>query len=1275
MEKREPVTLPTDAVIIPYRAADGEQGVQSAEKVLVPYDTYVELWNRAYPDQRIDTKPLVTKYSLAGAEYQTALEGDEHLLVTGEMKIVQFTDDEVTIPLPLAGGVLARAVLDGKPARLSVVEVAGAAEQQQSEQIQRAAVEPPNTLLALRTSGKGRKSLEIALRLRLDRRGGWRIVNGLVPAAVATSLGVRVPEAQTEVRLGKVDDRRSYETETADEVIDTSLRRDGQFLIQWRPQVAAAEVDRSLTTESQAVLDIQEDGLRLAWKLDLRFPRSRRSSFELRVPDEYLIERVVGQNVRQWDSESDNGHQRVVVSLLKEVVDRESFTVVLSRRGAVGQGDLAEFDAPLVNVPDAVLQRGLLLVRRSVLLDVRTTRVAGLTRTDGSDRVINSVVDEAGYEESPLEIRPFQAFQFSATSFELQLAATPIAARIATEVQTVLRIVEQEVGIESRIKVNIQDRPLYRLRLAVPDTLEITEVTAPGSFEWAVSRTEAGQVLSIYLATGREDELSVIVHGRLDRSSVQEDVNLPRLEVLDVPSQRGALAVVVDPAFRASAVDLENCEVVLREHVDSWLNTAQRELAQLAVAYRSTDYRGTIRVAAKQPRVRAITVTNVKVTQRTIEETILLDFNVTNAGVRELRFLLPEHLREAVVLVPLLRQKTITTPENGPDGYVRVELELQDAVSGQIQVFVKHDRLLSIEDHTAPIPMVETGETQTRFVVLESAGRDEVIVDDTQELEPLSRLQSQRRILAGILGSGITRAFAVGRDATEPKLSFHIQQRTTVQTVGARIGRAETVLVMDGSGAYRAQVEYRVNNDTEQFLEIELPEDADLWTAVVADDPVKPTLVPGTSNTRRVRIPIIKTAEGDLDYGVVLKYGGRISLARLKSVEFPLVKTAKIKVELSQVTLRLPETHRWMTFGGSMTRVTDEGDYRAGHLIHLTKQIQMIDQGLRSSNPFTRFRCATNLGQLGIAVQNYHGSYRNIPSAKLEKAMLANGFMLKQAQAQLKRNQDDTEEVNYNRGRLFSQFEQQKNDVAANELDRLSVNFDAPTQAEKPGGGKERSKREDQRFNKRWLAENKLGNESVMTKGRRSRYNANRSKKSERGGWGRAQGGMDDLMSEDAMKKLASLGYVSNGESDWEADESRDQAAEESELERYALQFKAPQGQTRNGEPPSRKPISSPEIQEHSRSLVIQQAGEPVRGRDSRATGHLASLDVNLPHDQAGTVYFFTSPRSDINISARPMSAALYDRGAKLLLVVSLVMGVLAIRHFSRWFLHTAQAV
>ena len=101
-------------------------------------------------------------------------------------------------------------------------------------------------------------------------------------------------------------------------------------------------------------------------------------------------------------------------------------------------------------------------------------------------------------------------------------------------------------------------------------------------------------------------------------------------------------------------------------------------------------------------------------------------------------------------------------------------------------------------------------------MTLENLGPDELLVAERRSLEALDRSQSQWRFLASLLGGKATDAFVVRENGDPPSLAFATRDRAVVQTVGARIGIAQTNMMVDDSGAYRAALELRVENRTEQ---------------------------------------------------------------------------------------------------------------------------------------------------------------------------------------------------------------------------------------------------------------------------------------------------------------------------------------------------------------------------------------------------------------------------------------------------------------------------
>ena len=1365
LEASRPIKLPEDAVVIPYDADAGLEGVKNAEKVLVPYAKYAELWNRAFPDKKLDVKPPVVPYSLAGAAFRATLSSDEFLLLQGYLDLDVFSDQDIQVPLQLAGGVLAAATVDGKPARLQFIQTASAPQgqapaQQPAAQAANAPAQvinpapaPDAAFALLHLSGRGRQRLELTIRLALERRGGWRVVAGRVPVAPAAALVLTVPAARTEVRLTGLADRDNYETTADNEKIETALPASGAFQLQWRPKVAEGQVDRSLTVDSQAVLDVQEDGLRLVWRLGLEFPRSRRDAFTIWIPADYLVEKVAGDNVRSWEVKPAEKRQRLEITLLKEAADREAVTVHLSRHGAIAPDGPTPFEAPVVTVDGAVLQKGRLIVRRSPLLELRTGTIEGLSRTD----IPAEPADKAEAVESPLGLRPFQAYEFGATSFKLPLTAAPVASAATATIQSLLKIAERETTLETRVTVEVRQRPVHRVRIQIPSTLKTNRVTAPGDPSWAVTEEQGKRLLTVYLAAGQQQPFSVLIVGSLGRRQANDPVAAPRVDVLDMVRQQGDLVVQVDPAFEVRATGLQGCETLLLDQVFSWLQAEQRALARLAIRTHSADYQAKFEVTTRRPRVSGSTITNVKVTDVAVEETIIVDLTIHEAGIREVSFLLPARLAQARFNAPMLRQKT-DTDEPGKPGWKRFRLELQDQIIGQYRILVENDRLLQSvkqdesELQEAPIPVLKSIRTEPRhgaargreqpaaadseddirtdqrYVTLENAGSDEVLAVDQQGLQPLGRQQVEWRKLAAILGEGITTAYLVKGETAEPRLTFKTKQRQTVQTAGAQIGLAETLLVVDPHGAYRGQQTYHVNNTTEQFLVVELPAGAELWTALVAGEPVKPTAVPAVRQEPRppeesspdtaarqasqasqataaeqVRIPLIKTAEGDRDYPVVLKYGGQLSsLALLGQVAFPLIHTKNINVELSRVRLRLPETQRWWYFGGTMRQAADVGDFEAEYQRYNLKQVGRLMQVWDNANPYARARVANNLKQLSLAVTTYQSKLGDYPANEsLRKNMEANLTAVQQAQQKTQQYyaQEQQTIVVDNRGRLNEFYNAQGNGLARNVVQGLGTNFDVMVAEEsKAQSGK-------QSFDSRWLDSNQLKNSVVNAEQAKSSRYAEKAPQQNRGGKG---GKVQDVEQRQSLAKgIADQQKPAKGQSLDVSNKSDAQPAQQRSQQQLAKQYQQEleaqteqQGQQmqmqldmakdlpqQNGQQEGlaqvpqlvqQAPGGQPSTRSHAAGFdpfglqpkegtvnVWNVPGTPAASTPTVPVASWISLDVDLP--ERGQEYLFTTPRGDIAITAQTVSTSLVERLLRLLSLAAVILGLLLAYRLARF--------
>lgn len=1295
VDKLPPVAVPSEAVIVPF---DPSKPLAEAmtEKILVPYEKYVELWNRANPDQKLVTTAPPTDFALAGSSYQATLGSADSLLLQGTIEIDVFTDKPVAVPLRIGGGVLVRALVDGKAARLQVVESVPEP-QAAAQQAANAAAAPlaDGRLALLHLTGKGRKKLEVSIQLGLTRQGGWRVVRGAVPVGPAAALTLIVPQAGTEVRQQHLADKATFETTADNQQIETALGADGVIDLQWRPKVAEGQVDQSLTARSLAVFDVREDALRLTWQVNLEFGRGLRDAFTLAVPADYLVEHVTGDNLRAWQAKAVGGEQQIDVTLLKPAMGSVSLTVQLAKRGRVGQGELAEFAVPTVLVVDAALQQGEIAVRRSPRLELRTVASTGLSRADadGQTAPVEQIADAA--DAAVLVVKPFQTFRFVRPPFNLRLAASPEPLATSAELRIALRVAERDTTVDAAILFRPQGQPLYRVEILLPDNFELDRL-GPGDLEWTITPAEGRKRLTVHLLEGRTGEFTLTLFGRLklpageqpaaDARPQPRQLAVPVISVLGIEKQEGDLVVLPDPDTDVRIENLKNAESVLLSQATGWLAAEQQSLAKGAIRLRSGDYGATLTLTPREPEVSVRTITNVKVTPRAIEETLFLDFDIKQAGIRRLSFLLPERFAKARVKAHLLKQKTIepaTDAAGKPKpGWVRFKLELQDYVRDRYSIVVEQDGLLTADKVSPAIPIVETGRTDRRLIAIENAGRDQIDPDkNTNGVEQLTREQQAWRDMAAILGDNITYGYIV-IEGQVPSLSFTTTQRERAATADARIGLATTLLVVDAAGGYRGLQEYRLTNATEQFLEIELPEGARLWTATVAGEPVKPVEAsPPQPNV--VRVPLVKTAEGEGDYPVQLKYGGRMpSVTSVTQVRFPLMKTRNIHVELSQVRLLLPDDYEWLDFRGTMKKVDDQRVLEEGFQGYLQKRIEEAQQLLSSANPYTKVRVQNNLKQARILFENNRAFNARdgiqVESEGRNEALLMNAEQqAAQSTTELQLDQED------NRDRLNRYWGAQDVKRSKNVVSGLQSNF------QQDALGKEGQDFEKSGINAQFFEQNQL-----KTKGDAAEADPNAPEASKKPGadmpakqeggrfyrGGKPMAAADDAEKQSGAKQAPQLFNDAQKEVQEqlkrEVDELRDKQTEESASERSNL-FRYQQQLDQNiqqqerlgglsvqgqqlygagggqpagpmsGMPPdgtiaqAEAPASAPSGDLSGGGQMSQEA-RPVIDDSVSMPGGLASLDIQLP--ERGRQFSFMTPRGEIEITARPVSHSFFSR-------------------------------
>ena len=418
------------------------------------------------------------------------------------------------------------------------------------------------------------------------------------------------------------------------------------------------------------------------------------------MPAGYLVESVEGSNVRGWEVREAAGKKTVEIALLAAAKQREEFTLRLSRHGTVGQGDWREFDVPVVVVPGAVLDGGELTIRRSPLVELRTVGELERRRTEtprsaGRRRAVETAF---GKDSSPSGIEPFQAYRFLKTPFRLRLAAGRQESAVSAKVYSLLKIAEYRRNVETQINLKVEGRPVHRVELVPPAGLTVEQVRGPRLVP--VGRNAARRPSA---ADGLSDRRAGAATARWSwpaRSVRRRGWNnsRPRCRCRSGASsaQRSRKTNWRCSPIRPSTSSRSNWAPVASGSAGGGsARLAERRAARVRRGWPCGPARGgmagNLRVSLRKPEVTCETISNLRVTDRAVEETVLLEFAVRNAGIREVAFRLPAAMKGCRIQAPLLRQQT-TTDE--PDGRIRMVLSFQDEVMEQLRVTIERDRPL-----------------------------------------------------------------------------------------------------------------------------------------------------------------------------------------------------------------------------------------------------------------------------------------------------------------------------------------------------------------------------------------------------------------------------------------------------------------------------------------------------------------------------------------------------------------------------------------------------
>jgi hypothetical protein len=250
----------------------------------------------------------------------------------------------------------------------------------------------------------------------------------------------------------------------------------------------------------------------------------------------------------------------------------------------------------------------------------------------------------------------------------------------------------------------------------------------------------------------------------------------------------------------------------------------------------------------QDPRVYAEVNTLVSVADGLLHSDVTVKQTILFAGVNQFRFDLPKGATVLDVKGAGLRDWRVDE-----DGVLTASLnyEAENSYSLTIQL----EQVLGDSDKIeAPLVEPLDVERSKGWIGVEARGNLEIAGGDIVEATPVDV-----RTLPGAIIGRTSNPVLLGYKylGNETKIPLIIQEHEDVEVLVTLADQAHATTMMTADGRRLTSVKYEVRNNRRQFLRVELPKNAELWSASVGGKAVQPAKADDA-----LLIPLLRSAQG-----------------------------------------------------------------------------------------------------------------------------------------------------------------------------------------------------------------------------------------------------------------------------------------------------------------------------------------------------------------------------------------------------------------------------
>jgi type II secretory pathway pseudopilin PulG len=696
-----------------------------------------------------------------------------------------------------------------------------------------------------------------------------------IPPALTSQLLLTLNQPEADVDFpGAIAFKRSLNKDATG--VEAVLGSADRVELLWTPRVKRAEeVAATVFCRNAALATFGGGVMNLRATLDYQITQGELRQARVQLPAGQKLLRVEGRDIRTWEIKDAGGVQILIVDLMKGVplgwrltVETEKTLDALPASAAV----------ELPHALDVKRENGLVALRGAEELGLSIETAASLERVD-AEEFARASSENVGALAS--------VFRFASPDFSLLVHAEAVQPQIEAIVQNHFRVSAEQVSLSASVNYTIKRAGVFSLKLALPDGYRVERVTG-GNISQYAERVETGTPGTVPARNGDDTKLAGPVPGApqrilevtlKDRTSGSYTLNvdlvknlkqLPKslpvagVHPLDTTKLTGFVAVSAEPGVAVKTESFDGLTEIPAATLAGDLPAAGAGNL-LAFKYISAEpktapeWKLSVATESVAAWVRAETVNTFTLTETLVSGRALVRYDIANSPVKELRVAMPAAAHNVEISGANIRSRE-------QSGNVW-RMELQSPVRGNYTLTVTWDEPRSAKTNSLELAGVaaENVERETGFFAVSAKAPLQVGETGAADLQRVDAADFPE--WANVSGSTTTLAYRYARPGA--RLALDVRRFDDAAVLEALVDSANFTSVVADDGQMMTEMSLSVRNNGRQFLEVELPAGAQVWSAFVAGQPVRPSLRDG-----KLLLPIQSSGEGDGALAVELTYVG-----------------------------------------------------------------------------------------------------------------------------------------------------------------------------------------------------------------------------------------------------------------------------------------------------------------------------------------------------------------------------------------------------------------